>query len=378
MSRARALLLNLALSLGALALLVALCEGTLRLFPRLLPKGSYGASHYSPELRTTVYGSPVIYNKLRFIEREPNSLGFLDVEHAREKPPGTLRVAFFGDSYVESLQVPLDQVFHRRLPRELDGVPLEALGLGMSGWGTLQALLAYEVLAPRFDVDVACYVFVENDLGDNDIEVQGVRAHRAPKVFATLAPPPADFSLVMRNPPETLSFGYSLGKWLQERLLLARLLWSRSSLLFAHGVAIESDRNAGEMTTRAKRVPEQNDLPSSWPPAYRERAQELGRRILRRFRDRARADDRHFFILYVPRGEAQLRGELGPADTWRPWLEATARELGIPLVDPSDALRRRMQTGGPVYDDHWTPAGHEVVSEVLSDYLERWLREQRG
>jgi hypothetical protein len=99
----------------------------------------------------------------------------------------------------------------------------------------------------------------------------------------------------------------------------------------------------------------------------------LGERILRHWRDRAQADGRRLFVLYVPRGEDALRDARAADDSWRPWLEATTRELGLPLIDPTPALQRRLASGAAVYDDHWSPAGHEVVGEVLAAHLSGWL-----
>jgi hypothetical protein len=370
----RALVSNLTLSLLSLALLVGLCEGVLRLFPRLLPKGAYGASHYRPDLMSSVYDDTVIYNKVRFVVREPNSEGFLDVEHTPARPRGVRRVGIFGDSYVEATQVPMEDVFYRRAQERLGADRVELLGFGISGWGTLHAFLAYETLAPRYELDAAVYLFVENDLGDNALEVQGARAFRlSPKVYATLSPLPPGYQLVLLNPEEQAGLVLRTAKWFQERLLLARLIWSRASLLAAAGVALRSEEADRQMSTRAQEVPNQNDLPSTWPAPYAERARTLGERVLRQWRDHARRDGRDLFVLYVPRGEDQLRDAAAAADSWFPWLEATTRELGIPLIDPSEALERRLLARDAVYDDHWTPAGHEVVAGVLAERLEQWL-----
>ncbi len=196
------------------------------------------------------------------------------------------------------------------------------LGFGMSGWGTLHSFLAFEQLAPRYALDAAVYVFVENDLGDNALEVQGVRGFRlSPKVYATLSPLPPGYELVLSNPPESLGPGYRIAKWFQENLLLGRLVWNRAALLLAHGIAVRSDEAQQQMATRAREVPNQNDLPSTWPAPYAERAKALGERILRQWRDRARSSGIDLFVLYVPRGEDQLRDERAEADSWHAWLE---------------------------------------------------------
>jgi hypothetical protein len=285
------------------------------------------------------------------------------------------RVGVFGDSYVESAQVPLAQAFTRLTEERIGADRIEILAYGMSGWGTLHAFLAFEHLAPRYALDAAVYVFVENDLGDNALEVQGVRSRRlSPKVFAILSPLAPGYELVMKSAGEQLGLPFEIGKWIQQNLLLGRLIWNRTALLLRSGVALRAKESERQMATRAGAVPDQNDLPSTWPPAYAERAKALGARILRDWAERSRREGRELFVLYVPRGEQQLLDPAIAADTWLPWLRTTTEALGIPLIDPSNALRRRLESGDAVYDDHFSPTGHEVITEVLSDRLEGWMR----
>jgi hypothetical protein len=219
-------------------------------------------------------------------------------------------------------------------------------------------------------------VFVENDLGDNALLVKGARGGSSNQVFAELSPFAPGFEVIRRIPLERQGGALRIAKWCQQRSLLARLVWSRVALLVGHGTALRADAAQREMLTRARYTPDQNDLPSSWQLHHRRRVEELGRRILRAWRDRALDDGRDLAVLYVPRGEAQLRGELSRTDTWLPWLESATRELQIPLLDPSDALEARLERGDPVYDDHWTPAGHEVIAAVLEPFLASLLREE--
>jgi hypothetical protein len=246
----------------------------------------------------------------------------------------------------------------------------------MSGWGTLHAFLGYDYLASRYSLDAAIYVFVENDLGDNALEVQGMRSRRlSPKAFATLSPFPPGYQVVMKSSGDQLGLPFRIGKTVQQNLLLGRLVWTRIALLRRSGVVLRAREADRQMTTRAGGVPDQNDVPSSWPEGYADRARALGNRILADWATQAKRDGRDLFVLYVPRGELQLLDAEAAADTWHAWLIETCKRLEIPLIDPSDALRRRLGSGDAVYDDHFSPAGHEVVADVLSDRLEDWIRE---
>ena len=75
------------LTVFSLGFIIVLAELTLRAIPRLTPKGVYGSGVFDPEIGLRVHGSPVIYNKVRFVRHVPNGSGFLDVEHKPAKPP---------------------------------------------------------------------------------------------------------------------------------------------------------------------------------------------------------------------------------------------------------------------------------------------------
>ena len=95
----------------------------------------------------------------------------------------------------------------------------------------------------------------------------------------------------------------------------------------------------------------------------------LTRRILSHMRDEVHSKGRKFAVLYVPYNTKEVEGRFPDEDRWYPWLAETTADLGIMLIDPTDALRARLKDGDAVYDDHWTPAGHEVIATVLAKYL---------
>jgi hypothetical protein len=375
--RGAALLAGVVIATASVALCLLLVEAVLRLVPAALPAGVYGSGVRHPELGTNVYAGPVIYNRVRRSTRVPNHDGFLDTEHERAKPAGVLRIGFFGDSYVEAYQVPLDAVFYRRLGAAL-APRIETLGFGMSGWGTYQGFRAYRILAPAYALDAAVYVFVENDLGDQLYELAArTRSPSSAYPFAQLEDAAPDgFSERWTLEPGRESPGWRFAKALQRHSLLAHIVRERLALLASQGMHLRAEPEAEQMAQATRGVPLSTDLPGTWPAAWAEPAQELGRRVLAAWaRDAAQRGVR-FAVLYVPRSEAQLRGEIPLDQTWKPWLEATSAELGIPLVDPSEALREQLVAGRSVYDDHWTPAGHEVIATVLHEFLATWLGDQ--
>jgi hypothetical protein len=367
--------------LAGVSVLLALGAGeaALRLFPALVPPGVYGAGRFDPVLGMHVRSSEVLYTRSGVVRKTPNADGFLDVPHELAKPAGTRRIGFFGDSYVESNQVPTEETFFRELPALLPAPPVEPLAFGLSGWGTLQAFRAYSVHARRYDVDLAVYVFVENDPGDNALELSKHR-HDAEMPYAELAAEPPGYRVHEGRPPDE-PLWFRAAKAVQERSLLAQVVWVRLRLLRQEGLRPDARVEEKAMRERAPRArgskPDPNDIPTSWSDDERREVLLLAERILADWKRTADADGVPLAVLYVPRGNDMLAGTLDENDTWLPWLRETCGRLGLPLLDPRAALRARLDAGEPPYDDHFTRAGHDAVAGFLAGALAPLLEEHR-
>jgi hypothetical protein len=367
----RGSLAGLALAAASLLLAGAAGEALLRLLPSLIPAGVYGTGRFDPELGMHVRAGEVLYTRSGVVRKRANEDGFLDLRHERLKPPGTLRVGFFGDSYVEGNQVPTDATFFRRLPDALAPRALETFGFGLSGWGTLQAFRAFQVMAPRYDLDLAVYVFVENDPGDNSLELSSHR-HDAAMPYAELAEEPPGYRVLEARPPAAPPW-FRVAKALQERSLLAQVVWVRVRLLQQEGLrpsAREDEKAMRERTaSRPGDKPDPNDLPASWPERERSDARQLAERILAEWRRSAEVQGRALAVLYVPRGNDMLTGLVTEQEAWLPWLREACARLDLRLLDPQPALRARMAAGEAVFDDHWTLAGHDAIARFLAAEL---------
>lgn len=370
MSRPVRWLSNLLLVCASLGLAFGTAELALRTVPALLPPGVYGSSAFSDEIGLGVHAGPLLYNKVRSVRRAPNDIGFLDVDHETGRRPGVTRIGFFGDSYVEAAQVELSQTFFRLLPDAAQKRSVETLAFGISGWGALHAYLAERALGPRYGLDAVVYVFVENDPGDSLWSIMKDSGASTLRPYGTLVEDPPGFSLSWILDPHAASAPRRAAKWVQQHSVLAQLVLGRVAMLRSHGVRTRADPHAAAMTEEAAAaVPDSNDMPHTWPASYREDAAELMRRVLLQWRNELRARGVPLYVLYVPRGAAQLTGELPLASTWRPWLGRTLEGLDIPLIDPTEALAEKERAGVAMYDDHFSPEGHATVAGVLADAL---------
>lgn len=117
------------------------------------------------------------------VEMRTNRDGFRDVDHEREKPAGTIRLAVLGDSFVVGSGVAFDSVFTSRLARldwargarggdgaeaaSASAPRVEALNFGVSGTGPLHWLRVWRRVASRYDPDVVLVcLYAGNDASD--------------------------------------------------------------------------------------------------------------------------------------------------------------------------------------------------------------------
>lgn len=103
-----------------------------------------------------------------------NSDGLRDVEHAKQKPANTLRIAVIGDSYAEAFQVSLENAFWKVAENRLQGCAtlggksVEVINFGVSGYGTAQELITLQKKVWEYSPDVVLLaVTTNNDITDN-------------------------------------------------------------------------------------------------------------------------------------------------------------------------------------------------------------------
>ena len=148
-----------------------------------------------------------------------NRLGFHDHERAMAPAPGTRRILFLGDSFLEAYQVEIDKGFSQRLARILSrggGPRVEALNWGVHGYGLGSHFLNVRERVEAWRPDaVVLVLFLGNDLQDNYAPLAAASVPRFEVVGDSLVYLPA--------PPYTPRF------WLRDNVLArsatARLVW---------------------------------------------------------------------------------------------------------------------------------------------------------
>ena len=299
-----------------------------------------------------------------------NSRGFRDIDH-QPTPPG-LKVVILGDSFMEATQVEIAQGFPAlladQLSRSLEG-PLEAINLGVAGFGTLQETLAYAVEGSRYRPRLVLLGFyLDNDLADNSEEITRKLPGLYPRPYLM------DGILVPGNYQQALrAFDEALAHEREWRLFtLARSAfpppppeerWTEQEALMAKYSAYECVESP--MVTRA------------WDTTSR---------IFDRLKRTVEADGARLAVFSIPskleidtryrntKEEGRLAALcISDPPAWHR-LASLLLERRIPFLDLRSAFRNaeRRSDGPDLYlatDEHWSVDGHALAADFVADAI---------
>lgn len=162
-----ALPVNLVLSLVTALLFLGVLEGGSRLLERARPAPEVADYLWDWEkkwegdfytIRSDAVGWPTW--------EEINADGVRDRTHAEEKPEGTTRLVFLGDSVTLGAGIEPEAAFPQLLQArfEAEGRPIEVFNLALWGWSTRQERLAYERIGRRYRPDTVVLGVCLNDV----------------------------------------------------------------------------------------------------------------------------------------------------------------------------------------------------------------------
>jgi len=303
-----------------------------------------------------------VSKKGKCIIRKANKFGYLDKEHSIEKGD-IYRIAFFGDSFTEALQVPLENTFFRIIEKKINNeiIPpkIEVLSFGVSSYSTLQSYLTCRQWIDKMDLDLIVYVFYDNDLGDQVKQINTLdMVPYAQLDKGNLSIDKAfigKYSHKLKEPIRTFKF-------IRDRSFLLSEIYRRTSLLKKQFKKTEPPEYKNGY------IPDQNDPPSKWPPYLIKIAEDLGVAVLLEWNNSVVGSGKSFCVLYVPR-ENQLEIPTENQDSWKKWLRDFCYSSNIAFIDPTSALIYQKKIGDPVYDDHFSLRGHIVISDVFVNWF---------
>ena len=385
--------------LGAVLLGIAvplfLLEAALRLFGPFLP-GNYDTGAYlvrnaelghfhvpgfdgwikAPEFTTRVTISP---------------LGLRDRRMSYAKLPGTYRVLFLGDSFVEAVQVDAQDGVAERLDVALnrDGRATEVINAGVAAYGTGQEYLLLDKEGVRYQPDLVLLLFfVGNDVANNNykLELWDGSLKLALKPYFTLE---KDGSLrLIPGPPPNPPGGFT--QRMRDCCVLYNVVETGVMNKLNQDYPRERLEAIGGLRTPL------TGLYDKEPEGEWLRAWQISEALLARIRDRAaeigaplviagapewRALDAAIWREEIEKNNRSARsgrladGRLAPAAP-TDQLGAIAARLGVHYIDLLPPLQQEYERGNRGlyfdFDKHWTEAGHAVAAEAI----DRTLRER--
>ncbi|MFN8643949.1 MAG: SGNH/GDSL hydrolase family protein [Candidatus Binatia bacterium] len=326
-----------------------------------------------------------------FVPIRINAAGRRDLDRTPQKPPGTFRILLLGDSFVEALQVPIEQTFARALEQRLTadaGRPVEVVSMGVSGYGTAAEYLWYRDVGRSFGPDLVLLSFYPgNDVRNN-----------SPILEPTLRPVYAP-----DGTPDHIAGGKGGeggGRGLLGRS--AAYQYARKVVLTRQPALAARLAGWGLLDAQALRpVPMEQGVPVDYgvfavhpSPAWQD-AWAHTEATLAALRDAVRADGATLVIMVVTAREqvypddwTQLQATY-PAMREQSWdLNGPERRVlswcalnDVPCVPLSPAFVAARDNAPRLhwhFDGHWTPAGHALAAETMAAALQPAVRNAEG
>jgi lysophospholipase L1-like esterase len=330
-----------------------------------------GFSYWTRDgLQIHIPGRSGIYRRSEFaIPVRFNAHGFRGGEFAIPKPAGVFRVLALGDSVTEGMQVVEDRLFTTRLERTLApaGMRMELLNLGVSGYGTDDALDVLRRYGPELEPDLVLLGFT---LG-NDVRNNLLQGHCR-----------LEEGRLACEPLERLSRGRFLWKrWRSELANRSQLYqlwraatdthWSQREEARA-GVAPGLDPDLA-FAIDAHREPEPEYLAQGLAltaalfEALGREAEALGAPLwVVVFPTRDQVEDARW-ELFVRAADGAPLARAGPQRA----IARAARAAGLEVIDPLASFLERARREALFFqvDAHFSEKGHAAVAESIATAL---------
>jgi lysophospholipase L1-like esterase len=305
-----------------------------------------------------------------------NKLGHRDRERQLGKEPGTFRIAVFGDSMTQAVQVNLEQTFCYLLEQRLRArkLPVEVLNFGVNGYSPIQELLLFSEEGQRYSPDlVILAVFLDNDVSGVHPDLGVVNQAGPPFVSVDnddllfdYSRPRESFDHYHREP------FYSLRRYSALYRLFSDYRWRRAAA-------------APTQATIASYVPQryllyQRPLAKTWEQAWR-----VFDRVILEFAAEARREQIPLVLLSVPAAQIVSKNAWRNIITSFPSMNslvwdlegpelrfaAFAKEHGLALMQPYKAYEERGANPPLFFGNvgHLTAAGHQIMAQALEEFL---------
>jgi hypothetical protein len=137
---------------------------------------------------------PILPPKRYFVDYRFNALGCRGRDYSIPRSSNTVRIVLLGDSYTMGVGVHEEDTFGYQLERLLNeesmtqnsGNIYEVINCGVSGFGTREERLFYQLFAARYEPDIVLLTMVENDDMSFEYEIKKGYVDRKPAKLESL------------------------------------------------------------------------------------------------------------------------------------------------------------------------------------------------
>ena len=310
-----------------------------------------------------------------------NADGRRDLERPVQKAPGTYRILLLGDSFVEAMQVPIEQTFARRLEAALAGAAaprVEVMSMGVSGYGTASQYLWYREHGRAYQADLVLLSFYPgNDVRNNSPTLE------------TALRPEYDSDGTLRRVIAGKTAGDGRRGWAASS---AAFTYFRKLLITGQPELADRLAHLGLLDAAAVRpVPIVDGVPLDYwvyaaaPPASWADAWAHTDYLLDALHHAVAGAGARLMVMVVTAREQIYPGDWAeilhtyPAMQGVTWdlngperrVLAWCNRAGVPCIQLSPAFLARRDTERLhyIHDGHWTAAGHALAAQTVANFL---------
>jgi hypothetical protein len=332
------------------------------------------------------------------------------------KPEGVYRVLVLGDSFIEAIQVELEETFPQELGRLFaaeSGRQVEVINAGSGGWGNDQQLLWLKEEGYKYSPDlIILAVYPRNDFMNNYEPLETANLGRIAKPFYRLENgelqlnyypfnpdnvPPAP-QVLLANAPVALAPAppgplTGLGEWVRQRSAFYRYFDPRIRIAapqFAVWLARTGFIKPGQETKVVAQG--ENYAPLGYQIYKRQMdaewqaAAELTAAIFAEFQRTATGMGAAASAVLINAPEQVYARDWESILTQYPAMRAwdldlyaaqqraaeAFRQAGVPVLDLVPYFQEQVASAPPLHytvDGHWTPAGHSLAARATFNFL---------
>lgn len=307
-----------------------------------------------------------------------NEYGYIGESYSLEKPNNEFRIANFGDSYIEGIQMvdwnnTLVELIGKKLNEETEQPDFKSINFGIGGRGTVEEFWTYKYIAEQAKPDLNILWFtLANDFANNYLPVTKyapLAENKMGKVKYFLKKS-ALVSFLFENLKDNITFI----SFIQKLGLSNRIVYIGQDEIQYDSVNFDDKVNYSIR-------PEMKEI--------QEHAYNVTEELIVNFKNLAEQNNEEFFMVIIPeplqlypdfRNEFfEIYSDADPVnyDFFKSsnHLKEISEKNNVkyldltPLIEQYNKQELDIEDCGSLFGDHFSPCGHKVLSEIVSQYI---------